>query len=127
MINARAMEIETTTRIRNVDDLKLHIAVLERRMHTQEKQLKKDLREVYLSLQLKNMVKNAFKSVREDPGIKSQVIRSSVGLGARLLLDKVFFRKRKGVRGFLLSEGIKQLLSFYLDKNKRLFLKNGGI
>jgi hypothetical protein len=121
------MEIETTTRIRNVEDMKLHIAVLERRMDAIEKQLKKDVREVYLSLQVRNMVKNALREIKDDPTIRGRIVNGTLGIGAQFLIDRVLFRKRKGLKGFLVNEGIKRLLTFYLSKNRRNILKNAVI
>ncbi|HLG03432.1 MAG TPA: hypothetical protein VI731_07535 [Bacteroidia bacterium] len=120
------MELETTSRINNVSALKHHISRLETRLASLEQQLKKDVREVYYSLHLKNMLKNALKEVRYDPGVKSQLISGMVGLGTRLLVEKVLFRKRKGIRGFLITEGLKRMFSHFLLKNRNGFVKKSA-
>jgi hypothetical protein len=121
------MDIRTTKRITNSDELKAHMRDLEHQLAIDERQLKKDVREVYQSLHLKNMVKNAFKEMKESPQVRNGLIATGATLGMRLLVDKVLFRKNRSIKSFLINEGVKKVLGFFISKNKDTILKKAGL
>jgi|GEM_PF-2668923 len=121
------MNIKTGKRISDSVDIKERIEELEIKMKKQERQLKKDVKEVYYSLHLTTMIKNALKDLRTDPELRSTAIETSLNLGGQFVLDKVLFRHHKGLKAYLLNAALKKLMSFFIAKNTDTILKKAGI
>ena len=77
--------------ITNSGSLQEAILRLEQRRREQEQDLSAHFKHTYQSLQPMNILKNTFNGVASSPGVRGNLLKAGLGLGAGLLTKKLFF------------------------------------
>jgi hypothetical protein len=106
-------------KIRNRTQLKQRISELNSRMEAKEQQLKTDLKEVHASLRASNIIRNAIKDIREQPELRIGIAQAATDIGAHALIDTVMFRKKRGLKNYLLSILFKKIADHFILKEHR--------
>lgn len=88
-------------------------------MREKEAGLKQDVREVHQSLQLPNMLRNAFKGMGEKHPIRAALARVALDAGAHMAIDRLVLKKKRGLGSYLVSAAVKKILSRYVEKHKQ--------
>jgi len=99
-------------------DIKHQIMKLNALKEEQEELLKRDLKEIYYSLQISTMIRRTIKDLSEDQEVKSSALQTAIGLGSGFILDKVLFKRGAGLKSYLINAGIKKLISLFTSGNK---------
>jgi hypothetical protein len=107
------------SRINNRKQLKARIHQLTKQMDEKEEVLKKDLKEVHQSLKASNMIRNAIKDFREQPDLRIGVAQAAADMGAHALIDSVVFRKKRGLKNYLLSILLKKIADHFILKERK--------
>jgi hypothetical protein len=113
-------------RISNRKQLKSRINQLNKEMDAMEDELKVDLNEVHQSLQAANMIRNAIKDIREQPELKAGIAQAAADLGAHALIDSVVFRKKKGLKNYLISILLKKAADHFILSKWKPYHKDSG-
>ena len=77
--------------ITNSSTLQKAIIRLEQKRREQEQDISAHFKHTYQSLQPLNILKNTFHNVTSSPGIKGNLLKAGLGLGAGLLTKRLFF------------------------------------
>jgi hypothetical protein len=107
------------SRIHSRKQLKARIRQLNKQMDEKEDVLKQDLNEVHRSLRASNVIRNAIKDIREQPGLRIGIAQAAADMGAHALIDKVVFRKSRGLKNYLLSILLKRIADHFILKEQR--------
>ena len=105
-------------RITNRKQLKQRISALNAAMEKKEQQLSTDLKEVHASLRASNIIRNAIKDIREQPDLRMGIAQAATDLGAHAIIDKIMFRKHRGLRNYLLSALFKKIADHFILKSR---------
>ncbi len=115
------------SRISNRKQLRSRIAQLNHQMDAKEEELKVDLKEVHQSLRAANMIRNAIKDIREQPELRIGLAQAAADMGAHALIDSVVFRKKKGLKNYLISILLKKVADHFILKDRSKVQHNGTI
>ena len=77
--------------ITNSGSLQEAILRLEQRRRVQEQDLSAHFKHTYQSLQPMNILRNTFQGVTSSSGVRGNLLRAGLGLGAGLLTKRLFF------------------------------------
>jgi len=77
--------------ITNSGSLQEAILRLEQRRREQEQDLSAHFKHTYQSLQPMNILRNTFQGVTSSSGVRGNLLRAGLGLGAGLLTKRLFF------------------------------------
>jgi len=77
--------------ITNSGSLQEAIVRLERKRREQEQDLSAHFKHTYQSIQPMNILKNTFHAVTSSPGVRGNLLKAGLGLGAGLLTKRLFF------------------------------------
>lgn len=99
--------------ITNSTEIKHQIMKLNALKEEQEIMLKKDLKEIYYSLQLSTVIRRTVKDLSTDKELKSSALQTTIGIGSDFLLNKLLFRKGAGIKSYLINAGLKKLISYF--------------
>lgn len=99
-------------------DIRHQIMKLNALKEEQEEILKRDLKEIYYSLQISTVIRRTIRDLSEDEEVKSSALQTAIGLGSGFILDKVLFRKGAGLKSYLINAGIKKLISWFAAGNR---------
>lgn len=112
------MKKQEKERITNRTQLKQRIAQLNAAMDDKEHQLKTDLKEVHASLRASNIIRNAIKDIKDQPDLQMGIAQAATDIGAHALIDKLVFRKQRGLKHFLLSILFKKIADHFILKQR---------
>jgi hypothetical protein len=99
-------------------DIKYHIMKLNALREEQEIALKKDLKEIYYSLQFSTVIRRTVKDLSEDKDLKQSALQTTIGIGSDFLLNKLLFRKGAGIKSYLINAGLKKIISYFTSGDK---------
>lgn len=99
--------------ITNSTELKHEIMKLSSLKADQEVALKRDLKELYYSMQISTVIKRTVRDLKEDDNIKSTAVEAGISLGSGFILDKLLLRKGYGIKSYLVNAGLKKLVSYF--------------
>jgi hypothetical protein len=99
-------------------ELKHQIMKLNALREEQEEILKKDLKEIYYSLQISTVIRRTIKDLSTDEEVKSSALQTAIGVGSGFLLDKLLFRKGAGLKSYLINAGLRKLVSYFTSGNR---------
>lgn len=108
--------------ITNSTELKHEIMKLSSLKADQELILKRDLKEIYYSMQISTVIKRTVRDLTEDDNIKSTAVEAGISLGSGFILDKLLLRKGYGIKSYLMNVGLKKLVSYFTHNGKGLKL-----
>lgn len=103
-------------RITNRKQLRQKIARLHAAMEDKEHELKTDLKEVHASLRVSNLLRNAVQDLKEQPELRAGIVQTAADLGAHALIDKLTFRKQRGLKNYLVSIILKRIADHFILK-----------
>lgn len=115
------------SRISTRKQLKARIHQLSKQMDEKEEQLKTDLQEVHQSLRAANVIRNAIKDIREQPDLRMGIAQAAADMGAHALIDRVVFRKNRGLKNYLLSVLLKRIADHFILKERKKVQPDGTI
>ncbi len=116
-----------TSRINTRKQLKARISYLNTRMDEKEQQLKVDLSEVHQSLRASNMIRNALKDIRDQPDLQMGIAQAAADMGAHALIDRIVFRKNRGLKNYLISIILKKVADHFILKTPKKVQPNSII
>jgi hypothetical protein len=96
-------------------------------MDQKEEQLKLDLKEVHQSLRASNMIRNAIKDFREQPDLRIGIAQAATDMGAHAVIDRIVFRKNRGLKNYLLSILFKKIADHFILKEPKKVQPNAVI
>lgn len=117
------MDIQTSIKIKNAQDLRLQQALLQEILILQEAELRNTVREIHQSLSLSNVIKSTVSNLGKDQEFKSDALGATMNFGAQLVLDKIMNKTEKGIKGYIIHAGLKKLLSYFISRNKTAILE----
>lgn len=104
--------------ITNSTELKHEIMKLSYLKAEQELALRRDLKELYYSMQVSTLIKRTVKDLTEDDNIKTTAVEAGLNIGSGFILDKLLLRKGYGIKSYLLNMGLKKLVSYFTHNGK---------
>lgn len=104
--------------INSSTDLKLQIMKLNMLREDQEIALKRELKEIYYSMQLSTIIRRTVKDLTSDPEVKTTALQTAIGVGSDLLLNKILLRKGAGIKSYLINMGLKKLISYFTSGDR---------
>lgn len=108
------------SRINSRKQLRARIHQLNKQIDEKEVVLKADLKEVHQSLRASNVIRNAIKDIREQPDLRLGIAQAATDIGVHALIDRVVFRKNRGLKNYLLSILLKRIADhFILERTKK--------
>jgi hypothetical protein len=108
----------TNHEVHSTTDLKHRIMKLNAMKAEQELELKRDLKEMYYSLQLSTMIKKTVRDLSTDPEVKTNAIETTINIGSNFLLDKLLLRRGSGIKSYLINAGLKKLVSYFTSGHR---------
>ena len=107
----------TNPKITTYEEITQRIAQLNVVKDVQEIELKNNLKEVYQSFQLKNIIKNTVKDLASDKEFRHDGVNATTGLAADMVLGRLF-NKNNSIRGFVTTLLIEKLALPLIKNNK---------
>jgi hypothetical protein len=103
--------------ITSLATLNSRIAELESQREAQKEAIREDFHGLLESLRPINLIKGLFRSVKESPDMKSDILHAAVGLGTGFLTNKILLGKLHGplktILGGLIQTGIAKAAVSY--------------
>lgn len=99
--------------ISNTTELRHAIMKLNNRKEEQEEQLRRNLKELYYSLQLSTVIRRTVRNIGADKELKASALETGINIGSGFLLDKLLLRKGYGIKSYLVNLGVKKLVSYF--------------
>ena len=107
--------------IKNRNDLKAAIAELEEKKIIQEEALINELHAAYENLKPLNVLKNAASS----PGLRNNLLKATIGLGAGVLSKNLLIGKSAGILKNVIGNVIKYGVAALVTKNSGKIKEKG--
>ena len=104
--------------ITNSTELKHEIMKLSSSKADQEMALKRDLKELYYSMQISTVIKRTVRDLKEDENVRSTAVEAGINLGSGFILDKLLLRKGYGIKSYLVNIGLKKLVSYFTHSGR---------
>ena len=104
-------------KISNYDELSLKLAELNSLKTIQEAELKSNLKEVYQSFQIKNLIKSTVKDLASDKEFRQDGLKAATGMATDLLVGRLF-NKNNSIRGFITTLLVEKLAMPLIKNNK---------
>lgn len=95
--------------------LKLRVTYLETLKEAQEEELKKDFKNVLVSLQPANLVKSAIHNITHDDELKSDAGSLGMNLGLDFLVGKIF-NKSGSIGSYIKATIAEQVIAMIMNK-----------
>ena len=105
-------------RITNRKQLRQRIAQLNAAMEDKEHELSTDLKEVHASLRPANLLRNAVQDLQEQPELRAGIVQTAADVGVHALIDKLMFRKQRGLKNYLISIVLKKIADHFILKGR---------
>ena len=104
-------------KISNYEELTGKIAELDGLKNLQETELQNNLKEVYQSFQLKNLIKNTVKDLASDKQFRQDGLKAATGMATDLVVGRLF-NKNNSIRGFITTLLVEKLALPLIKNNK---------
>lgn len=90
-------------KITDLTSLDTQIAMLEQRQENEKAAIESEFHNLMESLKPANLIKSMFRSVKESPDLKSDLLHGAIGLGTGFLTNKLLLGKIHGPIKMILS------------------------
>ena len=104
-------------KIHTYEELTLRITELITIKDAQEVELKSNVKELYESFQLKNILKNTVKDLTDDKEFSQNGFKATTGMATDFIIGKIF-NKNNSVKGFITTLIVEKLLTPLIKNNK---------
>ena len=102
--------------------LKQRIMILEQRQAFEDQELKLQFNEAYQQLKPLNLIKNTFKDISSNPAIKSELMRSLLGIASGFFANRLLLGSSAGIikklGGLAIEFGLLKVLNENSDNIK---------
>lgn len=107
----------SNSKITSYEELTIRIAQLNQQKEAQEIELKNNLKTVYESFQLKNIIKNTVKDLATDKDFRDDSFKAAGTMATDFIVGKVF-NKNNSIKGFISTLLVEKLAVPLIKNNK---------
>src|ERR1017187_1114693 len=105
------------SKIHTYEELTHRITELTTIKDAQEIELKSNVKELYESFQLKNILKNTVKDLANDKGFSQNGFKAATDMATDFIVGKIF-NKNNSIKGFITTLLVEKLLTPLIKNNK---------